>query len=104
MNADNTSVGDTAHKAIDQAVEKTSDTLRPVVDMLVAGVHDAVERLAAVATQAADKVEVTGEYVKDMQIRMGSKCRSYVRERPLTSVGVAVASGYLLAWLLRNRR
>lgn len=95
---------DSAHQAIDQAVEKTSDTLRPLMDVLVAGVHDAVERLASVATQAADKVEVTGEYVKDVKLRMGRQCRNYVQEKPLTSLGLALASGYVLGWLMRHKR
>lgn len=35
--------------------------------------------------------------------RMLSDCRSYVRDKPLTIVGVAVASGFLLSWALRQR-
>ncbi len=103
MNDANTSVGNSAHQALDHAADKASETLRPVMDMLVASVHDAVERLAHVATHAADKVEMSGEYVKEVQERAARCSRSYIREKPLTALGVAVASGYLLGWALRRR-
>lgn len=89
--------------AFDNAIDKTSDTLRPVVDHLMVGVHEAAERLADVVAQAASKVELSGEYLKASQTRMVGSCRSYVRSKPLTAVGVAVASGFLLSWALRQR-
>jgi ElaB/YqjD/DUF883 family membrane-anchored ribosome-binding protein len=103
MNETTNSLGNSAHQALDQAADKASETLRPVMDMLVSGVHDAVERLAHVATQAADKVEMSGEYVKDVQERATRCTRSFIREKPLTALGIAVASGYLLGWALRQR-
>ena len=91
------------HKAFDNAVDKTSAVVHPAVDHLVAGVHDAVERLASVASQAAGKLELTGDQIKDAQGRMVSSCRGYVREKPLTSLGIAVASGFLISLALRQR-
>lgn len=70
-------------------------------------IDDTVGRLADVATQVAsqvaDKFELTGEQLKDTQSRVASCCRGYVREKPLTSLGIAVASGFLLSWALRQR-
>jgi ElaB/YqjD/DUF883 family membrane-anchored ribosome-binding protein len=103
MNDTTTNLGNTVHQALDEAADKTSDTLRPVMDMLVSGVHDAVERLAHVVTQDADKVESSGESMKDAQVRATRCSRNYIREKPLTSIGIAVASGYLLGWALRHR-
>jgi ElaB/YqjD/DUF883 family membrane-anchored ribosome-binding protein len=90
------------HQAFDHAVDKTSETLRPVVDLLVASVHEAVERLADAAGAAADKMETSGAYVKNVQQQATRSARSYVRDQPLTSVGVALATGYLLSWALRK--
>ncbi len=103
MNDSTTGLGDSAHQAFDNAADKTADTLRPVMDMLVSGVHDAVERLSHVVTQAADKVESSGESIKDAQARATRCSRNYIREKPLTSIGIAIASGYLLGWALRHR-
>jgi ElaB/YqjD/DUF883 family membrane-anchored ribosome-binding protein len=92
----------TAHKAIDQVVDKTSETMRPVVDLLVASVHDAVERLADAAGTAAEKMEMSSAYVKNAQEQATRSARSYVRQKPLTSIGIAVATGYLLSWAMRK--
>lgn len=96
-------VNSATHNTTDNTMQRTSDTLRPVVDHLMSGVHEAVERLADVASQAADKVELSGEYLKDSQERMAGSCRSYVRSRPLSSIGVALATGFVLSWALRQR-
>jgi ElaB/YqjD/DUF883 family membrane-anchored ribosome-binding protein len=95
----NSSLDSAAHKAY----AASADTLRPVVDHLLSGMHQAVERLADVAAAAVDKVELSGEYLKDTQTKAVRGARGYVREKPLTSIGIAVASGFLLSWALRQR-
>ena len=95
----NSSIDSAAHKAY----AASSETLRPVIDQLLAGVHHAVERLADVAAAAVDKVELSGDYIKDTQDKAVRGARGYVREKPLTSIGIAVASGFLLSWALRQR-
>lgn len=95
----NASIDNAAHKAY----AASSEALRPVVDQLLAGVHEAVERLAGVAAQAVDKAELSGEYLMAKQAKAVRGARGYVREQPLTAVGVALASGFLLSWALRQR-
>ncbi|RFO97156.1 hypothetical protein DIC66_08410 [Rhodoferax lacus] len=95
----NSSLDSAAHKAY----AASADTLRPVVDHLLSGMHQAVERLADVAASAVDRAAQSGEYLKDTQAQAVRGARGYVREKPLTSVGVAVATGFLLSWALRQR-
>ena len=92
-----------AHQAMDKAVDSASDVLRPAIDHLVAGVHEAVEHLASFATQASGKLELTDDQVKQAQTRMLRSAQGYVREKPLTSLGIAVAAGFLVGWALRLR-
>ena len=103
MTEQNSHIDSAAHKAY----AASADTLRPVVDQLLAGMHQAVERLADVAAQAVTKTvegaELSGEYLKDTQDKALRGARGYVREKPLTSIGIAVASGFLLSWALRQR-
>ena len=96
-------MGDNARKAIDHAIDRTSDAVNPAVDQVVAGLHTAVGRLSDVASQVAGKLELTGGQLKDTQSRLATSCRGYVREKPMTSLGIAVASGFLLSWALRQR-
>ncbi|MEO8302697.1 MAG: hypothetical protein ABI724_01125 [Betaproteobacteria bacterium] len=88
-----------AHKAIDRA----SDAARPAIDSFAAGAHKAVDRFAGAATQAADTLDIKGAQVRDAQSRFAESCRLQVREKPITSIGVAVAAGFLLSWLLSRR-
>ena len=81
-----------AQKAIASAVDTTGDAVRV-----------AVERLADIASQASGKLELTGGQLQDAQLRATQSCRDYVREKPLTSIGIAVASGFLLSCALRQR-
>jgi ElaB/YqjD/DUF883 family membrane-anchored ribosome-binding protein len=103
MSDTNFSSSSDRNRSFDSSMDKTAETLRPLLDQLMAGLHQAVNRLDDVASRAVDKVDQSGEYLKDAQERMAGGARGYVRDQPLTAVGVAVASGFLLSWLLRRR-
>ncbi len=88
-----------AHKAIDKA----SDAARPAVDRLASGAHQAVDKIAGAATQAVETLDLKSEQLKDAQTRLTENCREYVRDNPMTSLGIAVAAGFLLSRLLGSR-
>lgn len=91
--------GTGAHKAID----KVSDAARPAVDRMASGAHQAVDKVAAVASQAADTLGTKSDEIKEAQTRLMTECSGYVRANPLTSLGIAVAAGFLLSRLLASR-
>lgn len=91
--------GTGAHDAID----KVSDAARPVVDRIASRAHRAVDKIAGAAGQAAETLGVKGEQLKNTQVRAMEQCRSYVREKPVTALGIAVAAGFLLSRLWRSR-
>jgi len=88
-----------AHKAIDQV----SDAARPVVDRIATGAHQAVDKLAGAATKAADTFDNKGDQLKEMLARLSESCSAHVRDKPLRSLGYAVAAGFLLSWLIKQR-
>jgi ElaB/YqjD/DUF883 family membrane-anchored ribosome-binding protein len=88
-----------AHRAIDKA----ADGARPKVDQMAAGAHNLVDKLAGAANNAADSFDEKSAQMKDAQARVTEGCRDYVREHPFTSLGIAVAAGFLLARLLSSR-
>jgi ElaB/YqjD/DUF883 family membrane-anchored ribosome-binding protein len=88
-----------AHKAIDKA----SDAARPAVDRLASGAHHAVDKIAGVASDAAETLDLKSEQLMDAQSRLTENCREYVRDNPVTSLGIAVAAGFLLSRLLSSR-
>jgi ElaB/YqjD/DUF883 family membrane-anchored ribosome-binding protein len=87
------------HKAIDKA----ADAARPAVDNVAAGAHQSVDRIAGTATLAADALAATGGQLIDAQSRFTESCRTQVREKPMTSLAVAIAAGFLLSWLIGRR-
>jgi ElaB/YqjD/DUF883 family membrane-anchored ribosome-binding protein len=98
-----TELNDAAQTAAHKVYTGATETLHPMMDHLLSSVHDAVDRLSDVAAQVADKAELAGASVKNAQRQATRSSRAYVREQPLTSIGIAVASGFVLGWLLRRR-
>jgi len=88
-----------AHQTIDQM----SDAARPAVDRVATGAHLAVDKLAGAATSAAETMSVRGQQLKEAQTRITANCRSYVRENPMVSVGIAAAVGFVLSRLFKRR-
>lgn len=62
--------------------------------------HQAVDRIADSASQAAEKLGVKAEQVKEWQQTFVQSCSEYVREKPLQSLGIAVATGFVLSRVL----
>jgi ElaB/YqjD/DUF883 family membrane-anchored ribosome-binding protein len=89
--------------SVHQAIDKTLDTVRPAVDNVAAGAHLSVDKIASAATEAIEAVGATGGQLLDAQSRFSESCRIQIRDKPITSLGIAVATGFLLSWLLRRR-
>ena len=94
---------DNATAGAHQAIDKVSQVARPAVDRATTGAHQVVDKLAGAATSAAETISAKGEQLKVAQDRLTEASRDYVRENPLTSIGMAVAAGFLLGRLLNSR-
>jgi ElaB/YqjD/DUF883 family membrane-anchored ribosome-binding protein len=92
-------VGARAHSAID----RMSSAAIPAVNRAASGAHGAVDSATHFASGAVDSVSAKADRLQIAHARMTDECRGYVRANPLASVGIAVAAGYLLSMLLRNR-
>ena len=95
-------VGDasgSAHRAIDKA----AGAAVPAVENIAAGAHSTVDRLTSAATHTADRIDLTGGQLRDAQSRFMQTMRLQLRDQPLATLGVAVAAGFALSFLLRRR-
>lgn len=81
---------------------KNEHTSHSRVDTAAAGAHDAVDWAADATNNATDSLSDTGHEIKGMQDKWLATAREYVQENPATSVGIAVAGGYLLSRVLRS--
>lgn len=73
------------------------------VDAIASGAHDAVDWAAEATNSATDSLSDTGHELRARQEKWLATAREYVQENPATSVGIALAGGYLLSRILRAR-
>lgn len=73
------------------------------VERVKAGAHEAVEREADMTLRAADTLSERSGQVRDAQERLQEQIREYVRENPVTSLGIALGSGFILSRLMGHR-
>ena len=90
----------TANKAIDRA----SNVARPAVEHIADGAHKAVQTLSAAASRAAEALDARSRQLRVAQLRLAESCCGYVREKPMTSLSIAMTIGFLLGWLFKSRQ
>lgn len=84
------------HNKIDQA----ANAARPIVDRVAASAHGAVDNAAHAAAHAAETIGAKGDQLKDVQAQATDSVLAYMRSKPYTSLGIAVAMGFLLSKLI----
>lgn len=88
---------------MDQNSPETLSGTHHGIDQLAATSHGAVDSLANGVSQLAQLLSHKGEQLHDVQRRLSESCRSQIRDKPLAAIGIAVATGFLLSWLVRSR-
>ncbi|TRW91254.1 DUF883 domain-containing protein [Candidatus Methylobacter oryzae] len=65
--------------------------------------QEAGERIAGATSQAAKALGEKGEQLLSAEQKMMKQCCNYVSYHPVASVAMAIAAGFLLSHLLRER-
>ena len=73
------------------------------IDKASKSAHEAVDKIASAGNQAAETLGEKGERLKNTEQQLMENCRGYVRDNPITSLGIAAAAGFLLSRLLSGR-
>jgi ElaB/YqjD/DUF883 family membrane-anchored ribosome-binding protein len=94
---------DKATEAAHNAIDTATDAAHPAVDDIATKAHGAVDRAGVAATYAAGTLGVKGDQLNDQGKRIIERASGYVRENPLASLGIVVATGYVLSRLLSSR-
>jgi ElaB/YqjD/DUF883 family membrane-anchored ribosome-binding protein len=74
-----------------------------ITDKVSHSAHEAYDKIADATSQAAEALGEKGEQLKNAEQQLIEDCRVYVRDNPITSVGIAVAAGFLLSRVLSGR-
>ena len=73
------------------------------LDKALNSAHEAVDKISCAGSQAAEALGEKGQQLKNAEKRLLENCSGYVRDNPVTSLGIAVATGFLLSRLLSGR-
>lgn len=65
--------------------------------------QEATDKIADAACKAKETLSETGEQLCDAEQKMMKACRSFISYHPMASMGIALAAGYCLSRLLRDR-
>ena len=65
--------------------------------------HEAVDSVADASNHAKAAFDEKSEQITNAEQLLLKNCQTYVHENPVTSLGLAVAGGFLLSRLLINR-
>ena len=76
---------------------------RPTLERITSSAHQALDKIAQAANQAAETLDEKSRHVRESQVELAGNFRHYVKEHPGTSVGLAVATGFLIRHLLSLR-
>lgn len=69
------------------------------VEKISSAAGEAAERIVGAANQAAETLGEKSEELMEMEERFIKKCRTYVRDYPIASVGIALMAGFMLSQL-----
>ncbi len=73
------------------------------VDKASSYAHEAVDKIASISNQAAEALDEKGLRLKNAEQRLMQNCQGYIRDNPVTALGIAVATGFLVSRLLGHR-
>jgi len=73
------------------------------IDKVSHSAHEAFDKIASATSQAAETLSEKGDQLINAEQHLMKNCRSYVRDNPITSLGIAVAAGFVLSRLLSSR-
>ena len=90
-----------AHDAVDAVAAKASEKAAPAIDRVARAAHETVDKVAQAAGPAADWLNQSAAQLQRQQEQLVDGSRSYIRERPLVAIGIALAAGYLAGRLMR---
>ena len=74
-----------------------------ITDKVYHSAHEAYDKIADATSQAAEAVGKKSEQLKNAEQQIMEDCRVYVHDNPITSLGIAVAAGFLLSRMLSGR-
>jgi ElaB/YqjD/DUF883 family membrane-anchored ribosome-binding protein len=78
-------------------------TMNTTTDRVADFAHETVDAVADASNHARAAYDEKSDEIMNAEQQLMKNCQTYVRENPVTSLGLAVAGGFLLSRLLSGR-
>jgi ElaB/YqjD/DUF883 family membrane-anchored ribosome-binding protein len=86
-----------------QTTDEENPAMNTTTDKVANFAHETVDSIADASNQARASFDEKSDQIMNAEQQLMKNCQSYVRENPVTSLGLAVAGGFLLSRLLSSR-
>ena len=93
---------DSAGSALHSSIDKVVDPALDAVGHVGSAAHDAVNRLSSSATHVADRVSENATRVYEAPGHAVECTKSWIQDKPLEAVGMALALGFIIGRLTSN--
>ncbi|CAN5325097.1 hypothetical protein BH10PSE16_BH10PSE16_39180 [soil metagenome] len=90
---------ESAGSALHSTIDKVADPARDTVNRASTAAHETVDKLASGATHVADRFSEEATWVAEAPRRALDCSKSWVQDKPLEAVGVALALGFIIGRL-----
>lgn len=90
-------------KGPNHAIEQASAAAHPIIDQLSAKAHDTVDKLANAASHSAERLDEQTDQLAATSQRLRHNVGEQLQRHPMAVLGVAIASGFILSWMLKSR-
>ena len=99
-----TSMAKDASGQLHKSVDKAAEAAKPAVDRLATQAHAGIDKVSGALTEVSSQVEDKTRQLSDAYHRFAESGRDYVRNKPVTSLAVALAAGYTISKLIGLRK
>lgn len=86
-----------------QTTEEEKLTMNTTTDKVADFAHETIDSIADASNQARATYDEKSDQIMNAEQQLMKNCQTYIRENPVTSLGLAVAGGFLLSRLLSDR-
>ena len=86
---------DSAGSALHSTIDKVVDPARSTVDRVSSAAHQTVDKIAGQAASVADRFSDQTRWVAEAPNHAVESAKSWIKDRPLEAVGMALAFGYI---------
>jgi len=90
---------DSTGSALHSTIDKVSEPVRQGVERASTVAHEAVDKLASGASHVADRFSEKAAWVSEAPSRALDCSKSWVQDKPLEAIGVALALGFIMGRL-----